>query len=319
MPFCTKCGNKIEVGDVFCGVCGAVVPLADIVEEKPEPKKGKPKPPREEPTDETEGMPAPEADVEPELKKDKVKRCPACGEIVGEKDFTCSSCGFELRDSTDGSIGELYRRLEEIENSRPAKKINKGAADSAIDNRKANAIQNFPIPNTKEDLIEFLVMADANSRWDDENGDSEPVSSAWRSKFNQAFNKAEMLFGNECDFERFRKAKAEGEGKAMRSKLLNFAGVIGFLALVVLMWVAFIQGEGGLDKGLSEENTRLQGVLSQVYESIDEGDYAQARKEISGLVYSKSTSNSDAKEAAERWEEIRKETLELINQKERGE
>ena len=31
--FCEKCGNKIEVGDMFCSVCGTSVEGASVTEE----------------------------------------------------------------------------------------------------------------------------------------------------------------------------------------------------------------------------------------------------------------------------------------------
>ncbi len=322
MPFCTKCGHKLRDGNVFCGECGAPVPLVNLVEDDLEDE--------EEPSGE-EGREESDSDFDDEIepeepqqtpksapRENQVEHCPACGEIVGLNDFVCGSCGHELRRSTDGSIGELYRKLEEIENSRPVdiRRKDKEAVDSAIEQRKANAIQNYPIPNTKEDLIEFLVMANANSCWDVEGAESKPVPAAWRSKLNQAYSKAELLFGQDERFQKIKAQSVDAERAGMLKKILSYAGLAIFFVVCfgTLLLMVFLPS-----CGIEPENTRLQSVLGQVYEYVDEGEYGLARKEAAELVYSKSTSNSDASEAADHWEEIRKETLEMIAQKERGE
>lgn len=273
----------------------------------------------------------PDSDVEEKIKdkgaqdtrrdpqETRVRRCPACGEIVGEYAYTCESCGFELRRSSDGSIAELYRKLEEIENSRPKSKKEDDSGNTPTDKKLASAIRNFPIPNTKEDLIEFLVMANANSRWDDRDAEEEAVPCAWRSKFDQAYTKAELLFGQDASFERFQKIKSQAkasEREGVRKNFLAWVGVGVSLVFAIGAAVLFLSLS---DCGLKSENTRLQGVLSQVYECIDDGEYGKARQEAAGLVYSGNTVSSSGADAAEHWEEIRKETLELIDQKERGE
>ena len=210
MPFCTKCGNKIEVGDVFCGVCGSAAPLPNIVDEKPEPKEERRDPPREKSATVEVVEPEPAAANDSEPKKDKVKRCPACGEIVGLNDFVCGACGHELRRVTDGSINELYRRLEVLEAGRTNEEGKNAEGVSKTDALKANAIRYFPIPNTKQDLLEFLVMARGNSQEGDQEYE-QVVLDAWRSKFDQAYDKAEALFGDDEDFSKFEKIRKRFE------------------------------------------------------------------------------------------------------------
>lgn len=228
MPFCTKCGARLEDGDVFCGVCGAAVPLADIVDEDAETEAA-PEDTGEEPRFEPEPEPVPEFEVatpaereavEREVKKDGVKRCPACGEIVGLNDFVCGACGHELRRVTDGSINELYRRLEALEAGRAQGESKNDEGVSKTDALKANAIRYYPIPNTKQDLLEFLVMARANSQEGNKEYE-EVVLDAWRSKFGQAYDKAEALFGDDEDFSKFEKIRSRFEKPGNRNKSKN--------------------------------------------------------------------------------------------------
>ena len=223
MPFCTKCGARLEDGDVFCGVCGAAVPLADIVDEDAETEAA-PEDTGEEPRFESEPEPILEFElttpVEREVKKDGVKRCPACGEIVGLNDFVCGACGHELRRVTDGSINELYRRLEALEAGRTQGESKNDEGVSKTDALKANAIRYYPIPNTKQDLLEFLVMARANSQEGNKEYE-EVVLDAWRSKFGQAYDKAEALFGDDEDFSKFEKIRSRFEKPGNRNKSKN--------------------------------------------------------------------------------------------------
>lgn len=334
MPFCTKCGHKLREGNAFCGECGAPVPLVNLAEDdledeeeleaEFEPESGFELEDEDEPeiddaveSDGSEKRPTASPRKAP--RESRVKHCPACGEIVSLNDFVCSSCGHELRRVTEGSIKDLYRRLDEIESSRPERTNRDPGGDSATDQKLASAIRNFPIPNTKEDLVEFLVMANGNSCWDDKDAEDKAVPGAWRSKFDQAYSKAELLFGQDASFDRFRKIKAQSvdaEKVGARKKIIYWLGLAAFL---FASFGALMLMPTFLSCGMESENMRLQGVLSQVYEYIDEGEYGLARKEAAGLVYSKSTSTSDTSESADHWEEIRKETLELIAQKERGE
>lgn len=244
MPFCTKCGSRLEDGDVFCGACGAAVPLVDIVDEATaveevcqparEESRHEPEPaPAMEPEPETDPIPEFEVvtPVEREAKKDSVKRCPACGEIVGLNDFVCGACGHELRRVTDGSINELYRRLEALEAGRTNDESKDAKGVSKTDALKANAIRYFPIPNTKQDLLEFLVMARANSQ----EGDKEyelVVLDAWRSKFDQAYDKAEALFGEDEDFSKFEKIR----GRSRPSRLNQNNRMLLILLLMMMIF-----------------------------------------------------------------------------------
>lgn len=248
MPFCTKCGTRLEDGDIFCGVCGAAVPLVDIVDEDTvaeevcqparEESRHEPEPaPAMEPEPETDPIPEFEVvtPVEREAKKDSVKRCPACGEIVGLNDFVCGACGHELRRVTDGSINELYRRLEALEAGRTNDEGKNAEGVSKTDAMKANAIRYFPIPNTKQDLLEFLVMARANSQEGDKEYE-EVVLDAWSAKFGQAYDKAEALFGDDEDFSKFEKIRSRFERPRKRRLSKN---ELEQDRMVMIMFIAF--------------------------------------------------------------------------------
>lgn len=63
---------------------------------------------------------------------------------------------------------------------------------------KANLIVNFSVPNTKEDIMEFMLLASSNIN--PKYGTDDIVSKAWISKLDQVFQKAELSMRNSPDF-----------------------------------------------------------------------------------------------------------------------
>ena len=103
-----------------------------------------------------------------------VKKCPTCGAMIQSFTTRCPECGFEFRNiEANCSIQRLFALLNEAEaNSKEdAKGIISGLGRAygdmfsrsfggTKDTRKKKAIiQNFPIPNTKDDILEFLTLA----------------------------------------------------------------------------------------------------------------------------------------------------------------
>ncbi len=237
MPFCTKCGTRLEDGDVFCGSCGAAAPLASVynVEAKIEEKREtKPKPERKKPESETED----ETNISP--REARVKHCPACGEVISENETVCPSCGFMVRDVSTGSIALLSKKLELIENKRPEKK-RKTDNDviSATDEKKISLIRSWPMPNSREDLIEFMAMASGNciappKIGNDRIAAEDALAEAWKSKFDQAYVKAERLFGKADEFEQFRELKSEVQKRSLLARLRAWAPLLGALLFYIL-------------------------------------------------------------------------------------
>lgn len=207
MAYCTKCGAKLVEGNAFCGNCGS--PVGEQIKRK---------------------------------EKTTVAYCPACGEVVGKNETKCPACGFEIRDASEGSIALLSEKLDKIEAMRPRKNKDDGEDEiSATDKRKINLIQTWPIPNTKEDLYEFMSMASGNatsSRGSFTSATDTALMSAWLSKFEQSYAKAERLFGADDDFELIKKLKADVSKKTMLAKIEDqwaFILLLGVFPLVLFL------------------------------------------------------------------------------------
>lgn len=74
----------------------------------------------------------------------RVHKCPNCGEQLDSFVTTCPVCNYELRGvQTTSCVHELAQKLEKTNS----------------DELKAELISNFYIPNTKEDIYEFFILA----------------------------------------------------------------------------------------------------------------------------------------------------------------
>ena len=173
--------------------------------------------------------------------KSAITRCPACGEIVDKDAVICPSCGYGIRDVADGSIALLSQKLDLIESKRPQKrKRDEEGTISATDERKISLIRSWPIPNSKDDLIEFAAMASGNCiappKVNEKRTAEDALAEAWRSKFDQAYAKAERLFGNSEDFALLKDLKAGIQKRTFISRLRAWGPYVAGILLIIFMW-----------------------------------------------------------------------------------
>lgn len=108
-----------------------------------------------------------------------VKKCPACGALIESFTTRCPECGHEFSNiAANSSIQKLFEMLNQAESETSINQKNRprklgflrdlllGEDDEddedneeRILNKKKTIIQNFPIPNTKDDILEFLSLA----------------------------------------------------------------------------------------------------------------------------------------------------------------
>lgn len=156
MSYCTNCGTKNAPTSKYCSNCGsALAATQSAVGEARKPESEK---------ESWEGF---------------IHKCPSCGEPIRAFATHCTACGHEFRDSNASSstrtLGELLRKASTSE-------------------EKEMLIRSFPIPNTREDIYEFFILASSNIT-DDE------LSDAWTAKCQQALQKASLTFSNSQEYE----------------------------------------------------------------------------------------------------------------------
>lgn len=257
--FCSNCGKEIDENSKFCNTCGTPTSKEEKTVEKNEKQ--------------TERK---------NVYDGNVHKCPNCGEQINAFDLKCPSCGFEIRDrNTSNSLREFYSKLERIESTRENKKIGSifsqalaGDNLSKTDEQKISLIRNFIIPNTKEDLYEFLILSKSNIEIDlYENTQLKSarlaVSDAWKAKFEQAYHKAKLLFK---DDERMKEIQAlyDETNKSITNakwKIWKMLGIIygvlfGIIAICIILGA--ISGESNNESDFDSQDTYNNAIEETV-------------------------------------------------------
>jgi hypothetical protein len=129
----------------------------------------------------------------------EIHKCPNCGSRLDAFEHKCKDCGYELRGSNVANVVKEF-----------AEKLEK--TDSVT--KKNELISNFYIPNTKEDIYEFFILATSNLTTDSN------CEEAWKSKLEQTYHKAKLSFGNTSEFEYINKIYAKSM-RNYKNKSLN--------------------------------------------------------------------------------------------------
>lgn len=162
----------------------------------------------------------------------EICKCPNCGAMLEAFCTYCPSCGYELRGVGGASrVNELAAKLE----------------SAASPEQKDEFIRNFYIPNTREDIYEFFILAASNIEAGGENTD------AWYAKLDQAYKKASLVLGDGSELERLKKlfedANKSRTSKSILSILINSSGAHAAI-LFCIGCVLVIFGEfGGSSSG----------------------------------------------------------------------
>lgn len=142
-------------------------------------------------------------------KEGDLKKCPSCGAPVQSFSTKCSDCGHEFRNiKASHSILNLFELITQAEaEERGAARNQSGVMwnlmgvfqlETQVANRIATVIASFPIPNTKEDILEFLSQAISKSETKsffqipqtDVRNNHNKVASAWKNKCQEIVMKA---------------------------------------------------------------------------------------------------------------------------------
>lgn len=145
-----------------------------------------------------------------------VKKCPSCGAMVQSFRGACPECGYAFEGLKANSSAQiLAEKIDEIMKeastmSSKALSSNSGGGllglsrdliggqsmalktEESSQKRIKEVIKNFPIPNTKSDLMEFIITMKLKS-------ESGQFASAYFSKYTECIEKAKYLFHNDKD------------------------------------------------------------------------------------------------------------------------
>ena len=160
-----------------------------------------------------------------------IKTCPACGASIKSMKMSCDDCGHEFTNiEATKSVVSLLNRINALQR-------NQNEKENVFNQRKAEVINNTAIPNSKEDLIEFLTICSSQSRVLFSNRGYGKVLSAWSRKGYEALSKGKLLFKDDPNNLKI----IEGfQNKLLLGKLLSYITVKNIIILFILIRLVFM-------------------------------------------------------------------------------
>lgn len=206
VKFCSNCGTKLEAGVKFCPGCGTKVGF--VVPSAP---------------------PVPDIPVQIENPAERqqefagvILKCPNCGSQISQTTVICPDCGYRITgQAAVSSIQKFSDQLMRLEMNRKRDGLGQmfGVGANPTDKQKLSLIQSFPIPNTIDDIQEFVLLAvgnidvslskasmknkyqkHTNNAWNLADM-ARTISDAWVGKLQQAYHKAKIAFPDDPAFE----------------------------------------------------------------------------------------------------------------------
>jgi|LSQX01.3.fsa_nt_gb RNA polymerase subunit RPABC4/transcription elongation factor Spt4 len=208
--FCVNCGTRLTVGTKFCPSCGT--PVGETATATAPSIAQKHTIPTTPPSNSTQRQ---------QEFAGHVLKCPNCGAVISQTTAICPECGIRIiGQAAVSSVQVFSEQLMMIEASRKKAGISSmfGLTVDPADQRKLSLVRSFPIPNTVDDILEFMMLAVANidvglskntmmhkyqgSMKSAETSATMPktISDAWVSKMQQVYQKAEVSFPNDLAF-----------------------------------------------------------------------------------------------------------------------
>ena len=174
--------------------------------------------------------------------------CSNCGKQLADDSKYCNNCGYELSGSSVANVVKEF-----------ADKLEKTDSIS----KKNELISNFYIPNTKEDIYDFFVLATSNLTTDLK------CEEAWKSKLEQAYHKAKLSFGSTHEFKYIKKIysksirdyKNQSVNRNLKRGLKYFLGSLLFIIGITMIIYGFFKGSESGDEDSPFYMVSLMGFI----------------------------------------------------------
>lgn len=216
-------------------------------------------------------------------KQGAVKRCPACGALVQQMQIKCPECGYEFRDvGACSATKELQQKLDEIEadSSGSMGVIGMYAKMAGMDKttaRKVQIIKNWPVPNTKEDLIEMLTLCNANGNINMD-GANKFEAQAWNSKLKQVLSKAKVLLKDDPEGQAIIQEIEAGKAKNRKTILCVLIAAVVMVIIIAVSVTRCVQDSQKKDEAAMAE---LKDTIDKAESFVMDGDCEKAATVLS--------------------------------------
>lgn len=190
----------------------------------------------------------------------EARKCPSCGANVVGLQGRCPYCGttFEGLQANSAmerlaeAIGkatceckERYAKVVVEKEQAKARSTRKSRiwdineVDDDTDEVVAGIIKNFPVPNTKTDLVEFIIALKPKTQ----GGVSDLIKDAYYAKYKECLDKARYMFPDDHEIKRLLEAnqlkglkKMSPSGRMIVYCLLGIAGLVLFCLVMSVLF-----------------------------------------------------------------------------------
>lgn len=195
-----------------------------------------------------------------------IKKCPMCGAVVQEYQGKCPECGYEFVDiEANNSMRRLMELLSAVNDT-----TSDGMFGDAVFQKKKSIIQNFPIPNTKSDIIEFIIALRPKAT-----NVKDRLAKSYFVKYEECVSKAKLMFPDDetikpllSDFDKVKKkAKYSSEGKYSGTTRILKKGCLWYMIIsLVLGILGIVMGlffENNMKKDATERTSEIKNLLEK--------------------------------------------------------
>ena len=270
MAFCINCGQELAEGVKFCANYGSAVNDGNSTNQRKTTYEG------------------------------EIRKCPNCGEVLESFSARCPSCGMEFRGTkATSSVREFALKLEAIEAQREYEKpagifgrVAKMQQISKTDEQKISLIKNFSVPNTKEDILEFMILATSNvdmsmySSLDTPTAGAKAMTEAWNAKIKQVYVKAKNTYKSDPDFAKIQELYDScyaDIAKQKKKKILKWVLLVGWIPLLwAIILIPLIISS---PKDEAKEIERLEAIVVEVQDALERKEYKLALNNADSIDY----------------------------------
>lgn len=232
----------------------------------------------------------------------KIYKCPKCGEVLKSFEINCPACGHELRGiKATSAVKEFALKLEAIELRREDEKaygtfnvLEAKQRISKTDEQKISLIKSFFIPNTKEDMLEFMILATSNVNMKiydyyantNISKSEKEINDAWFSKVQQIYEKAKRSYSSDSTFMEIKALYDRCNEEIQKSKkkgILKYILSFGWIPIFIIILIVSLKFSEPKEE--AEEIERLENIVVEVQTALDKQEYKHALRIADSIDY----------------------------------